>query len=249
MITADPRNKAARALQEALEEALAGQPVDDDLVVVIGGDGFMLHTIAERGFDRTYLGLNAGRIGFLMNDADDPSAVARVLLDGGWSTTDFPVLEATLACAAGTTRTLRAINDVVIERSTGQTAHLRLSVDGRTVVDTLVADGLLFSTALGSTAYTFSAGGPACHPTLELLAVTAICPHHPRLAPFLLPETAVAAVEVLMPERRPVRVVADGVASEEVVGVELRVGAPRVTLAWLPGHDFTGRMVTKILRP
>lgn len=249
MILADPRNPASLALQDALLEALAGDHGEDDVVVVLGGDGFMLHTIAALGFDRTYLGLNAGRIGFLMNDADDISAVARVLREKTWSSQDFPVLEATLALASGATETVRAINDVAIERASGQTAHLRLSVDGRTVVDSLVADGLLFSTALGSTAYTFSAGGPACHPSLPLLAVTAICPHHPRLSPFLLPETAVAAIEVLTPGRRPVRVAADGVASDEVIGLEVRVGVPRVTLAWLPGHDFTGRMVTKILRP
>lgn len=244
MLVADPRNPVARALAERLHGL-----VTDGVVVVLGGDGFLLHTIASHGFDRTYLGLNAGRIGFLMNDADDPDAVRAAIEARAWSTTSFPVLEATARFTDGTERVLRAINDVALERSTGQTAHLSLAVDGRTVVDPLVADGLLFATALGSTAYTFSAGGPACHPTLGLLAVTAICPHHPRLAPFVLPDSASASVEVRQVERRPVRVVADGVATDGVVGLSVRVGAPRVNLAWLGGPDFTARMVTKILRP
>jgi NAD+ kinase len=248
MILADPRNPAAQDLRDELVARLPDWS-PPDVGVVIGGDGFMLHTIAAHGRHRAWLGLNAGRIGFLMNDADDVDRVAGLLRRGAWFEHAFPMLQARVITADGTAREVHAVNDVVLERASGQTAHLRLSIDGTEVVDTLVADGIVFASALGSTAYSFSAGGPACHPTLQVLAVTAISPHHPRLAPVLLPPTSHARVEVQMSERRPVRAVADGAQLDHVVAVEVGQSDRRVRLAWLEGSDFTARMITKILRP
>ncbi|HMV68211.1 MAG TPA: NAD(+)/NADH kinase [Myxococcota bacterium] len=247
MIVADPRNPQARHHLELLRAHLA-EGDEGDATVVIGGDGFMLHTIEELGLDRTYLGLNAGRIGFLLNDVHDWAAAAAALRQRSYRVWRFPVLEARIVRSDGTVCVEQAVNDVVLERSTGQTAHLRLVIDGTEVVGTLTCDGLIFSTALGSTAYTFSAGGPACHPTLPVFAVTAICPHTPRLAPFLLPTTATARVEVRASERRPVRAVTDGRRVDDVVAVDLWSSASQVQVAWFDGHDFTACMVAKILR-
>lgn len=249
MLHHDPRNDAAVRLVDILTQRLPAIADDPELDVVVGGDGFMLHTVAEHGFDKVYLGLNAGRVGFLMNESSDVEAVLTHLGARAWRVEVFPTLHADLVLEDGTVREIRAVNDVALERSTGQTAHLRLAIDGTAVVDTLVADGIIFSTALGSTAYTFSAGGPACHPTLPLMVVTAICPHRPRLQPFVLHDDATAHVHVLAQHRRPVRAVADGETIDGVRGVRARIGRPRVQLAWLPGSDFTTRMITKIVRP
>lgn len=247
VIHVDQRNPTARAYAERLAEHLPDPP--DDVELVIGGDGFLLHTAAEHDFAGTWLGLNAGHVGFLLNDVGVWEATADALRRRAWTTFGFPLLEATARLRSGDTVTLRALNDVVLERSTGQTAHLVLEVDGRTVVDPLVADGLLFATALGSTAYTFSAGGPACHPTLDVLAVTAICPHRPRLSPLILPPTTRAEVTVNAPERRPVRCAADGRHVDDVTHLSLAVASQRVRIAWLEGADLTTRMFTKIVRP
>ncbi|MCB9664915.1 MAG: NAD(+)/NADH kinase [Alphaproteobacteria bacterium] len=248
MIVADARNPAALALREELVRRLGEQGVDG-LVLVVGGDGFLLHTVAERGTEATYMGLNAGRIGFLMNDVDSLDDVVARLKTGAWRTWTFPLLRADLTLDDGTTQTVHAVNDVALERSTGQTAHLALQIDGRAVVDTLVADGIIFATALGSTAYAFSAGGPACHPSLPAFVVTPVAPHHPRLSSFLLPADATARVEVLASHRRPVRAVTDGQTLDHVLAAELRLDDRQVRFAWLEGHDFTSTMVTKILRP
>lgn len=248
MIVADARNPAALVLREQLAGRIGADGIDG-LVLVLGGDGFLLHTVAERGTDATYLGLNAGRVGFLMNDVQALDTVVELLLARRWRTWDFPLLEARLSRDDGTTTVVHAVNDVALERSTGQTAHLALHLNGRPVVETLVADGIVFATALGSTAYAFSAGGPACHPTLPTLIVTAVSPHHPRLAPLLLPADATARVEVLASHRRPVRAVTDGRTLDDILAAELRLDDRKVRLAWLEGHDFTTTMVTKILRP
>ena len=131
----------------------------------------------------------------------------------------------------------------------GQTARLQLIVDGELVVETLVSDGIVFSTALGSTAYTYSAGGPVCHPTLDVLAVTPICPHKPRLAPFALPATAKVDIVVQKGAYRPVRAVADGRDTNHVSSVHLALGSEKVQLAYFLDHNFTSLMVRKILHP
>ena len=142
-----------------------------------------------------------------------------------------------------------AVNDVYLERSTGQTAHFAVQIDGETFVDDLVADGVLLATALGSTAYTFSAGGPPCHPDLRALCITPICPHQPRLPAVVLPETARARVDVLKKDLRPARAVIDGRAIESVATVEAGFEDESVQLAFWSDVSLTSRLVRKILVP
>lgn len=248
MIVHDARNPVAVRNRALLEAHLEGEHLGET-VVVIGGDGFLLHTINELGHDRTYLGLNAGRVGFLLNDVVDWKETADQLRSGAWKVTAFPLLEARCIDIDGNEIIERAVNDVYLERASGQTARLGLSVDGSRVVETLVADGVIVSTALGSTAYNFSAGGPACHPTLRILTVTPICPHLPRLSPFALPVGSRIDVTIQNHEHRPVRAVADGRNLAKVVRVSLGVAPAQLALAHLQGHDFTSRMVEKILHP
>jgi len=248
VIVHDERNPIA-ARNRTLLRAHLREHEPDDVVIVIGGDGFLLHTIAELGHEHTYLGLNAGRVGFLLNDVDDWGLVAEHLRARSWQVHAFPLLQATCTSVDGETIRAHAVNDVYLERASGQTARLGLSVDGSQVVETLVSDGVIVSTALGSTAYNFSAGGPACHPALRVLAVTPICPHLPRLSPFALPEQSRIELEVQHPERRPVRAVADGRHVGRVQHVTIGLGNGDLRLAYLDGHDFTTRMVRKILHP
>jgi NAD+ kinase len=249
MILVDPHNALAKQHAEALLARVTPDDLPDDLHLVFGGDGFMLRSVHTHGYDGRYLGFNAGRVGFLLNDVHDWDATARALLEQQWTEHAFHVLKADLELEDGTHVITSALNDVAIERSTGQTAHLELTIDGESVVDRLVADGIIVSTALGSTAYTVSAGGSACHPSLELLAVTPICPHRPRLAPFLLPASAGVAIRVIDGHRRPIRAVADGRTIDGVVGMRISADPNRVRIGWLDGADFTARMVRKILKP
>ena len=112
-----------------------------------------------------------------------------------------------------------------------------------------VADGLIVSTALGSTAYSFSAGGSPAHPRLRLLKITPICPHLPRLTPFDLPADALVEVEVLFSQRRPVRAVLDGRSTEAIKRVRIERSERTVELAYLSSHHFTGHLLNKIVIP
>lgn len=250
MIVCDEKNPKAVAVLDGLKERL-GQDWQPplDVGIVIGGDGFLLRTVSIHGLARAWFGLNAGHVGFLLNDATDLDAVADALRGGHLQIHEFPLVEATITLVDGTIRQERAINDVYLERMTGQAAKLKLSIDGHMVVEQLVADGLIFATALGSTAYAYSAGGQPLHPLLAVLQVTPICPHLPRLPSVALPDTAVAEVEVHQYDWRPVRAVADGRGIDSVRHLSVRLLRKGVRLVHLDTHDFTRRMLRKIVHP
>ena len=247
MIRADPRNKRSLDLFRALRDRLDEQSLPPHLCLVIGGDGFMLRIIAEVGPEYTFLGLNAGHLGFMLNDVKDLDVVARMVQEGRYSVSAVPRLRVDAVEEGGEIFSATALNDVYLERTTGQTSHLRVVVDGVTVVRRLVCDGIIAATALGSTAYSFSAGGPACHPNLQLIQLTAICPHVPKMPSITLPLESVIEVEVLDPARRPTRVVTDGVDQKLIRGIRVANAHSEVKLAYLEGRNPTSNLIRKLL--
>ena len=251
------RHPSARAL--ALRDAFAALPIEEitpDLCLVLGGDGTMLAAIHERGRDRRYLGINCGNLGFLMNDAaGEPAEVAREVLarvvDAQLQERAFLCLRVRWEPPEGAEIPVDpsdfAINDVCLTRASGQTCHLRVEVDGVEVVSRLICDGLIAATPLGSTAYSFSAGGPAAHPSLEALHLTAICPHLPRLPPMVLPPRTRITVEARYPDHRPAHLSVDGVDRGPARWMEVSVDPARLRLCHLPGHDLTATLVRKIV--
>jgi NAD+ kinase len=248
MIVHDSRNPRAVALRDEVITRRPELDQRDDLTIVIGGDGFLLHTVHLYGFERIYLGLNGGTLGFLLNDVKGRVAeVCDAIARNEWQEHRFPLLTAQVHRTDGAVVTDHAMNDVYLERSSGQTARVTLTIDGKLFVEQIAADGLIFATALGSTGYSFSAGGSPCASGLPVMCVTPICPHKPRLSPFVLPYGAVAEVDVYAPDRRPVRAVIDGRDVEDVNRLVVGPAAHTVRMAYLEGHDFTAQMVGKLM--
>lgn len=245
----DPRNERACQLREQLCARFDPAALPADLTLVLGGDGFLLRCLREAAGDSAWLGVNCGRLGFMLNDPPPLDALVEALTRGRYTLTTVPRLALRATRAEGEVIADLAVNDVYLERQSGQTAHLRVSVDGTRVVDRLVCDGVVASTALGSTAYALAAGGVACHSSLQLIQLVAINPHAPRLPPIALRRDAVIAVEVLDGHRRPVRAVADGHEHPAVRQVEIRDAASDIRLAFFEGHDPTATMVRKMLHP
>jgi NAD+ kinase len=254
----DHQNQRAVALARYLERHLDLAALPPDLCLVMGGDGTMLRAIRDLGDGYTYLGLNFGRVGFLMNDIESHAAVVRLLAEGRYQVHDLPrlALEAWIEPQDQPNKGRRpeervvnalALNDVFVERMTAQSCHLRVTIDGASVVDNLVCDGIIVATALGSTAYSVSAGGPACHALLDTIHVTPICPFSPRLIPIALPLTARVSIEPLSRAQRPVRAVADGIGYPQVHRLEICNSGLDVRLAYLEGHDFTATLFRKVL--
>jgi NAD+ kinase len=244
---ANPLDEVARTRGERVEPRLELQRLPEDLVIVLGGDGYMLETIGRLGPSKTYLGLNCGRIGFLLNDEEDDERFIQAVHNRAWLSTSFPRLALQTEAPDGSLATELALNDVYLERSTGQSAHIRIALNGVQVVERLVCDGVIIATALGSTAYSYSAGGAATDPRVRCLHVTPICPHTPKLQPITLPLDSRVELWCLDSHRRPVRASADGRDCLEAIKATITDADSDVTLAFIEGHDFTAALIRKIL--
>lgn len=146
-----------------------------DIVLAVGGDGTVLEA-ARRAIstDLPVIGVNAGNVGFLAEmQRDDIAAGLKALKSGEYSITERMTLAATTSSGI----TLTALNDVVVEKDVSQNIiRVEVSADDEQLVE-YRADGVIVATPTGSTAYTFSAGGPLIDPELKALAVTAVSPH------------------------------------------------------------------------
>lgn len=242
----DERNERARS---AAAELRARRTFVEEgaahVWVVVGGDGHMLRTLhrllEEERSVRVY-GLNLGTVGFLMNRWEDTDVTARI--EAAEPAVLHP-LEMRARRRDGAEERLRAINEVSLFRASAQTAKLRVRVDGDTAVDVLLGDGVLVSTAAGSTAYNRSAGGPIIPLGADLLAVTPIAPFRPRgWKGALLPGSSTVCLEVLDPEKRPVQAAADSRQVDDVIRVDVREqsDAP-LELLFDPGHGLEARIL------
>ena len=153
-------------------------PVEEaDVAVVLGGDGFMLQTLHEmlnRGKVIPAYGLNRGTVGFMMNRyRNGGNVLSRVQKARPFT---FSPLRMEATTQDGKEHTFLAINEVSLLREMRQTAKIEVSVNGRVRIKELVCDGVLVSTAAGSTAYKLSAHGPILPLGTEALAMTPIAP-------------------------------------------------------------------------
>lgn len=214
----------AQDARDALRSAYAhvdAVPEDADVIVALGGDGFMLqclHRFMDVG--TPIFGMHAGSVGFLMNrfGLDDLEArIARA------RTSILRPLEMVAQDTHGVTHTALAINEVSLLRQTAQAAKLAISVDGRERMPELICDGALVATPAGSTAYNLSAHGPILPIDASLLALTPISAFRPRRwRGALLPDTAEVTIEALETSKRAISAVADHAEFRDVVNVTIR---------------------------
>ena len=213
------------------------------VIVALGGDGFMLQTLHEtEGRNVPVYGMNCGTIGFLMNEFGEEGLTAR--LSAAQEEVLNPLRMHAVA-ADGSAHEALAINEVALLRAGPQAAKLKIVVDGTVRMEELVCDGALVSTPAGSTAYNYSAHGPILPIGSDVLALTAMAAFRPRRwRGALLPKTAVVRFEVIEPEKRPVMADADSRHSvRDVISVEIR-SEPRVRhrILFDPGHGLEERL-------
>jgi len=153
-------------------------PDDLDLVFVFGGDGTLLRAAEAVGRSGVpLLGINFGHLGFLSElERSDLDEGLKRLLDNGFIVEDRLVLEAEVD-DGGRVETLRALNDIIVAKvTTGRAVRLAVSLGGEPLVS-WAADGVIVATPTGSTAYSFSAGGPVVSPHIDCIIVTPVSPH------------------------------------------------------------------------
>jgi len=214
-----------------------------DVVVALGGDGFMLETLkVAQPLGKPVYGMNRGTVGFLMNEYGEEDLPERL------SDAEEAVINPLRMRAeqrSGQIVEGLAINEVSLLRQGPQAARLKISIDGRSRLDELVCDGALVATPAGSTAYNYSAHGPILPIGSEVLALTAVAPFRPRRwRGALLPKTATVRFDILEAEKRPVMADADGSPVEDVAWVEIQ-SEPAVEhrILFDPGHGLEERLI------
>ena len=250
---AEPRRALLVSPTEAAQDAAVRlkarrdwvEPDQAEMVVALGGDGFMLqvlHAMLERRRIVPVFGMNLGTVGFLMNEWRDKHLDERI--EGARLFNVAPLtMEATTI--DGERITLPAINEVSLLRETRQTAKLEVSVNDRVVIPELVCDGVLVATPAGSTAYNFSAQGPILPLGSALMALTPISPFRPRRwRGAILTESARIDFRVLDAVKRPVSAVADQHEVRDVATVSVSIDRGQtLKLLFDPEHALDDRIV------
>ena len=235
--------EAQKSLAELKARYGSVPPERAEIIVALGGDGFMLETL-HRYLDRKvpFYGMHRGSVGFLMNNYGSeglPERIARA------EPVEIHPLEMTARDMRGQTHSALAINEVSITRQGRQVAKVKISVDGQVRLPELMADGVLVATPVGSTAYNLSAHGPIVPLGSNLLALTPVSAFRPRRwRGALLPQAAHLRFETIEAERRPVTAVADYTEVRDVLSVDVHQTLDvAFTLLFDPEHNFAERVM------
>ena len=235
---------------QAAREALAARygdhaPQDAQVIVALGGDGFMLETLHDTlRSSKPIYGMNRGSLGFLLNDYVEDFLLERI--NAAERAVIHP-LSMTATDADGKVHEGLAINEVSMLRQTHQTAKLRLVIDGKVRMEELVCDGVLVATPAGSTAYNLSAHGPIVPLGARVLALTPISAFRPRRwRGALVPHTCEVVIDVLEADKRPVAAVADSYEVRHVTRVRI-VENRAISLVMLfdAGRSLEERVLTE----
>jgi NAD+ kinase len=223
-------------------------------VLVLGGDGTMLQAIRDHWRLRLpFVGLNAGTLGFLMNES-----LPNELEESELVLYRMPMLRVDTETADGKRTEGLACGDAWVERESGQAAWLRIEVDGRTQVAKVVGDGLLVATPAGASSYARAMGAtpvPLTAPVLTLAGSNVFLPRFWR--PVSLTETAHVRITSLnhknepgLNSKRPVRGFIDGRHVGLVKSMDIRVSAvAAVELAFTPEFDLSARLLRSMFPP
>ena len=211
---------AQAALAELQQRYGTVGPQQADIIVPLGGDGFMLETLHRFvSSGRPIFGMHRGSVGFLMNPYRPDGLYERL---AAAQPVELHPLEMAAWRQEGNCHRAIAFNEVSLLRETRQAAKLRVSVDNVVRLEELTADGVLLATAVGSTAYNLSAHGPIIPLGAEILALTPISAFRPRRwRGALLPHGAHVRIDALDADKRPVSAVADYTEVRDVVTVEI----------------------------
>ena len=240
---------AQHALKRLSRRYDPATPARADVIVALGGDGFILQTL-HRFLERKVpiFGMHRGSVGFLLNEYSEYRLDRR--LAKAVAVALHP-LAMTTTTVRGRHATSLAINEVSLLREKRQAAKLRIRIDGVVRLPELICDGVMVATPAGSTAYNLSAHGPIIPLGAGLLALTPISAFRPRRwRGALLPHDARTTIEVLEPDKRPVSATADHTEVRDVVKVEVyEEREVTLTLLFDPEHNLEERVLKEQFAP
>ena len=203
------KNKKSLIIKNILDKKINSNPFKkNNLVIVIGGDGFMLETLKKnKNTNKQFYGINSGNYGFLMNKFSSKNIIKNLL---GANMISISPLEMTVKNKSNQIKKYLAINEVSVLRQSRQAASLSIKYGSKHIINELVSDGVLVSTPAGSTAYNLSVHGPILSLNSKKLSIAPISPFRPRRwRGKIVGDKLKITITNLNPIKRPISAVAD----------------------------------------
>tara|TARA_B100001057_G_C22565916_1_gene839169 strand:+ start:56 stop:820 length:765 start_codon:yes stop_codon:yes gene_type:complete len=216
------KNSKSVSIKKKLIKIFQKQPLKiPDLVIVIGGDGFMLQTLKKNNKPKKiFYGINSGNYGFLMNKFSKKLIIKNI---NTANKIKISPLEMTVISSSKIKKVL-AINEVSILRQSRQAANLSIKINSKFIIKKLVSDGVLVSTPAGSTAYNLSVYGPILSLNSKKISIAPISAFRPRRwTGKIVSEKSKVIISNLNPKKRPVSAVADNIEVRNVKKINIKV--------------------------
>ena len=220
-IISDKTIKSINIKNRLLKEIKPNRLVDADLLIVIGGDGFMLQTLKRyRKLKKIFYGINSGSYGFLMNKFSSKNMIKNLFKAKMIS---ISPLEMIVKNNKKQIKKYLAINEVSILRQSRQAASLLIKHGSKQIIKKLVSDGVLVSTPAGSTAYNLSVHGPILSLNSKKLSISPISPFRPRRwKGKIVSDKSKVTINNLNPKKRPISAVADNIEVRNAINIIVR---------------------------
>ena len=203
-------NKKSQRIKSIIQKKIRkNPPKKNNLVIVIGGDGFMLKTLKKNITNsRLFYGINSGNYGFLMNKFSEKNLIKNLNKS---KLINISPLEMIVKSKGNIKKSL-AINEVSILRQSRQAASLRIKSGKKDLIKNLMSDGVLVSTPAGSTAYNLSVHGPILSLNSKKLSISPISPFRPRRwRGKIVSDKSKISIQNINPKKRPISAVADNI--------------------------------------
>ena len=216
------KNLKSKKIKNSLDKILNRTiPKKSNIIIVIGGDGFMLQTLKKNKKSKKFFyGINSGNYGFLMNKFSSKTILKNLYKANIIS---ISPLEMTVKNNKNQIRKHLAINEVSILRQSRQAASLSINYGSKQVIKKLVSDGVLVSTPAGSTAYNLSVHGPILSLNSKKLSISPISPFRPRRwKGKIVSYKSKIIIKNLNPKKRPISAVADNIEVRNAKNISIK---------------------------
>ena len=221
-IISDKNKKSLNIKKLVIEKIKSFKFTKDNLIIVIGGDGFMLETLKKyQKLKKTFYGINSGNYGFLMNKFSSKNTINN--LSRAKMISIFP-LEMIVKNKNNQIKKSIAINEVSVLRQSRQAASLSIKSGSIQIIKKLVSDGVLVSTPAGSTAYNLSVHGPILSLNSKKLSIAPISAFRPRRwKGKIVNDKLKIVITNLNPSKRPISAVADNLEFRNAKSITVKI--------------------------
>ena len=220
----DQSNKSKNYGKKILDKYRNFLPNQCEVIVVVGGDGFMLQALKKyKKYKKPFYGINKGTFGFLMNKYKNDTILKNI---SNSKAVSISPLEMRAVSKRNKIFSAIAINEVSLLRQSRQTASLSIKNNKKFLIKKLISDGVLISTPAGSTAYNLSVHGPILSLDSKKIAITPISPFRPRRwKGKILSSSSIITISNLNIKKRPISVVADNIEVRNVKSVKIKINS------------------------